>query len=88
MTSVALKLEQSFHDNEKTIFGCSHYQRNCYLLAECCKEWFVCRVCHDEKYDEIDIYLQGNIDHNINNIMEIISKLKTLVLNQKMLIME
>lgn len=28
--------------------GCQHYVRNCELLAECCGQWVVCRLCHDE----------------------------------------
>ena len=32
--------------------GCSHYQRGCKLVAPCCGEEFVCRLCHDEKHYE------------------------------------
>lgn len=28
--------------------GCSHYGRNCSLVAPCCDKVYVCRVCHDE----------------------------------------
>ncbi|XP_064605596.1 RING finger and CHY zinc finger domain-containing protein 1-like isoform X2 [Liolophura sinensis] len=28
--------------------GCSHYQRKCSLIANCCKKVYICRVCHDE----------------------------------------
>ncbi|ETV99927.1 hypothetical protein, variant 2 [Aphanomyces invadans] len=28
--------------------SCGHYERGCHLLANCCGEWFPCRVCHDE----------------------------------------
>lgn len=30
-------------------FGCSHYKVNCKFYAECCKRWFTCRFCHDER---------------------------------------
>ncbi|KAL7679520.1 putative Zinc finger, RING-type, Zinc finger, CHY-type, Zinc finger, RING/FYVE/PHD-type [Plasmopara halstedii] len=26
---------------------CPHYGRRCYVLAECCKKWVGCRLCHD-----------------------------------------
>ena len=37
--------------------GCEHYRRKGELLAPCCGEWFVCRVCHDtaKNDDEKDI---------------------------------
>ncbi|KAL7644928.1 UNVERIFIED_CONTAM: hypothetical protein RMT77_004745 [Armadillidium vulgare] len=28
--------------------GCSHYRRNCQLIAPCCKKKYICRICHDE----------------------------------------
>ncbi|KAG9406996.1 hypothetical protein AC1031_001621 [Aphanomyces cochlioides] len=35
--------------------SCDHYERGCFLLAECCKEWFPCRLCHnEEKEHEMD----------------------------------
>ena len=30
------------------VLGCRHYQRNCKLFAECCRDWILCRYCHDE----------------------------------------
>lgn len=38
------------HDDSSVVaarLGCEHYRRKCELLAPCCGEWFVCRVCHD-----------------------------------------
>ncbi|KAK7502165.1 hypothetical protein BaRGS_00006529 [Batillaria attramentaria] len=29
--------------------GCEHYNRNCALIAPCCKKQYTCRICHDEK---------------------------------------
>eukprot|EP00834_Sanchytrium_tribonematis_P002696 NODE_89_length_21781_cov_0.895836.p5 type:complete len:344 gc:universal NODE_89_length_21781_cov_0.895836:12216-13247(+) len=42
----------------KNEYGCQHYTRNCLLLAECCKEYVVCRLCHDEENDhEMDRFI-------------------------------
>eukprot|EP01084_Bolivina_argentea_P259797 438524_1 len=43
---------KSYHDKQNKIFGCKHYARNCFLKAECCNEWFVCRKCHDIEYQK------------------------------------
>ncbi|CAM6015632.1 unnamed protein product [Sphagnum balticum] len=42
---------QSFHDEEKGIFGCEHYKRNCKVRASCCGSLFACRFCHDKVSD-------------------------------------
>ncbi|RMX69114.1 hypothetical protein DD238_002424 [Peronospora effusa] len=31
---------------------CPHYVRRCHVLAECCKTWVSCRLCHDEAFGE------------------------------------
>ncbi|KDO33898.1 hypothetical protein SPRG_01778 [Saprolegnia parasitica CBS 223.65] len=31
--------------------SCDHYKRGCHLFAECCNQWFPCRVCHNEAQD-------------------------------------
>ncbi|XP_028787787.1 LOW QUALITY PROTEIN: zinc finger protein BRUTUS-like, partial [Neltuma alba] len=41
----------SFQDQEKQIFGCEHYKRNCKLRAACCGKLFACRFCHDNVSD-------------------------------------
>ncbi|ETN17644.1 hypothetical protein PPTG_05393 [Phytophthora nicotianae INRA-310] len=41
----------SYHDEAKTILGCSHYQRKCKLLGKCCGKWYSCRFCHDDNED-------------------------------------
>ncbi|XVE58796.1 hypothetical protein DITRI_Ditri04bG0197700 [Diplodiscus trichospermus] len=41
----------SFRDQEKQIFGCEHYKRNCKLRAACCGKLFTCRFCHDKVSD-------------------------------------
>ena len=28
--------------------GCTHYKRNCEVLAPCCQRFFTCHLCHDE----------------------------------------
>lgn len=43
--------EPTYHDAEKTILGCRHYQRGAKLQAHCCGKWFTCRFCHDEVSD-------------------------------------
>ncbi|KAF5177424.1 Zinc finger protein brutus [Thalictrum thalictroides] len=41
----------SFQDQEKEVYGCKHYKRNCKLLASCCNKLFACRFCHDDVSD-------------------------------------
>lgn len=41
---------------------CDHYKRNCKIVAPCCNEVYPCRICHDEKYEFLDI----KIKHKIN----------------------
>ena len=37
--------------------NCNHYQRPVFILAECCKKWFKCHICHNENSDhEMDRY--------------------------------
>lgn len=31
------------------LYGCSHYKRNCEVYAKCCKKWYKCNICHNEK---------------------------------------
>ncbi|KAJ3113272.1 hypothetical protein HK100_002042 [Physocladia obscura] len=47
----AANCQISYHDKDKTIIGCKHYQRSCKLQAHCCGKWFPCRFCHDEVSD-------------------------------------
>jgi zinc finger protein-like protein len=35
-----------YHDSQH--LGCRHYKRKCMLVAPCCKDAHVCRLCHDE----------------------------------------
>jgi len=44
-------------------FGCKHYQKNCFVFAECCQRWYVCRHCHDE-IEDADDDMQGG--HKMN----------------------
>lgn len=37
----------SYHNVDKRILGCPHYQRNCKLECPTCLKWFPCRFCHD-----------------------------------------
>ena len=48
--SVSLTLV-SDQSTAKKILGCKHYQRGCKLKAACCKQFFTCRLCHDEASD-------------------------------------
>lgn len=41
-------LRHSYHDIEKGILGCKHYQRAVKFQCDCCNIWSVCRFCHDE----------------------------------------
>lgn len=31
--------------------NCDHYDRGCYIVAQCCQKVFPCRVCHDDVCD-------------------------------------
>eukprot|EP00803_Ostreobium_quekettii_P008044 evm.model.scf_323EXC.4 EVM.evm.TU.scf_323EXC.4 scf_323EXC:18158-30601(+) len=42
---------RTFHDEQKGVLGCVHYQRRAALVAPCCSEVFTCRLCHDDKCD-------------------------------------
>lgn len=33
---------------DNNVLGCSHYERNCKIIAPCCNEAFWCRHCHNE----------------------------------------
>ncbi|RLN63221.1 hypothetical protein BBJ29_005780 [Phytophthora kernoviae] len=35
-----------------SVAKCPHYGRRCHVLAECCKNWVGCRLCHDEESRE------------------------------------
>lgn len=38
------------------LYGCPHYKRNCNVYLKCCKKWYKCNICHDDKNDHnIDI---------------------------------
>lgn len=37
-----------YHDPNAGVLGCRHYHRSAALVAPCCGEEFVCRLCHDE----------------------------------------
>jgi len=37
--------------------NCPHYRTGCRIFAECCRQFFLCRLCHNETEDhEIDRY--------------------------------
>jgi hypothetical protein len=35
--------------------ACAHYARHCEVLAECCKQWVGCRLCHNERFEDHEI---------------------------------
>ncbi|KAK4741522.1 hypothetical protein SAY87_025110 [Trapa incisa] len=41
----------SFRDEDKQVFGCEHYKRNCKVRAACCGKLYTCRFCHDNVSD-------------------------------------
>lgn len=45
----AADIEPSYHDPQRTVLGCQHYQRNCKIECPTCQKWYVCRFCHDEE---------------------------------------
>ena len=59
------------HEDHDSILSCPHYMRGCDLFAECCQQYFPCRLCHDEnKYEkEFDIKKQHQMDRfKVNKI--------------------
>ena len=44
------------YEARKHLPGCKHYIRKCMLKCPECEEFFICRLCHDEKkfYEEMD----------------------------------
>jgi len=46
-------LKRSYHDKSQDTLGCVHYPRNCQIRAQCCQEFFPCRVCHDDTQDHL-----------------------------------
>jgi len=45
-------LKCTYHSMTTTL-GCDHYPRNCQIRAQCCQEFFPCRVCHDDSKDHL-----------------------------------
>mmetsp|Transcript_10790 Transcript_10790/g.14059 ORF Transcript_10790/g.14059 Transcript_10790/m.14059 type:complete len:540 (+) Transcript_10790:274-1893(+) len=42
----------TFPDSEQvTSLGCKHYRRKCKILSPCCNQFFGCRLCHDEYFE-------------------------------------
>eukprot|EP00294_Goniomonas_avonlea_P010916 CAMPEP_0114542406 /NCGR_PEP_ID=MMETSP0114-20121206/1820_1 /TAXON_ID=31324 /ORGANISM="Goniomonas sp, Strain m" /LENGTH=397 /DNA_ID=CAMNT_0001726705 /DNA_START=138 /DNA_END=1331 /DNA_ORIENTATION=+ len=41
----------TFHEEERSVLGCKHYQRGCKVKMPCCDKFFTCRFCHDEASD-------------------------------------
>jgi len=72
---VEVSILRSYHDEAKGVFGCKHYARNCFLKAECCDEWYVCRLCHDESNEEMDTHSGRAIKpHKINRYLTELAK--------------
>ena len=53
----------SYHDKSNGIFGCKHYARNCFIKADCCNQWYVCRFCHDERHQDTSFSINGGRPH-------------------------
>ncbi|KAG2381624.1 hypothetical protein C9374_006008 [Naegleria lovaniensis] len=45
-SSTTAVVEEKKYSND---LGCSHYPHNCQIESPCCKEFFWCRVCHDNE---------------------------------------
>lgn len=44
------------------VFGCTHYQRNCKIECPTCRQWFVCRFCHDASINTHKL-VRSNVTH-------------------------
>jgi RING finger and CHY zinc finger domain-containing protein 1 len=60
---------------EEGVNECNHYNRLCYIVAECCNKIYSCRLCHDlEMYEqEKDIKKKHKLDRF--KIKEVVCKL-------------
>jgi hypothetical protein len=45
------ELLYSYHNPEKTIFGCKEYVRGCHIKCPDCDKFVCCRICHDKVED-------------------------------------
>lgn len=43
----------TYHDEAKTILGCIHYHRATKMQCVGCGEWWTCRLCHDQHWEDI-----------------------------------
>ena len=59
-------------DSADEFMECKHYDRNCEIIAPCCGNFFTCRQCHDEYYEDehkIDRFkIKEVMCKNCNNI--------------------
>lgn len=46
---ITLANSKSYHNKSSKILGCRHYKKKCKLNTACCKKWYVCKYCHNEK---------------------------------------
>ncbi|CAI2180513.1 6849_t:CDS:2 [Funneliformis geosporum] len=54
-------LKPTYNEKFRTL-GCKHYRRGAKLQANCCGQWFTCRLCHDDACDhEIDRHATKNM---------------------------
>lgn len=50
-------LKLHLNPKNQELNGCTHYKRNCAIVAPCCQKVFNCRFCHDQASDhEINRY--------------------------------
>lgn len=68
-----INIEECYFDKDNKIYGCKHYKKKCFIKAECCNKFYVCRLCHNEKEDhEIDRFkiktIMCMICKNVQNI--------------------
>eukprot|EP01102_Stenamoeba_stenopodia_P008163 TRINITY_DN2323_c0_g1_i2.p1 TRINITY_DN2323_c0_g1~~TRINITY_DN2323_c0_g1_i2.p1 ORF type:complete len:350 (+),score=63.17 TRINITY_DN2323_c0_g1_i2:160-1209(+) len=47
------EFEPTYHDTERKILGCIHYQRSFKIKPVCCGQWTTCRLCHDHQNNHV-----------------------------------
>jgi len=45
---VCIVINDDDKNKPQQIAPCTHYERNCYIVAPCCNQVFGCRICHDD----------------------------------------
>ena len=66
---------------------CSHYQRKCSIVAECCGKEYGCRLCHDDESDHaINRFITSKIRCHACDLIQPVTKYSQYYENKKCMI--